>query len=243
MACAVIPDTSLYSKLKLPNLPNITAYPQSSQKTSRGALVDQLLDDVLSGQRKQHEIEKMKISLKEKALLLDRANLERKQNSQKRKRRKKLVSSRLTREARLHHIPKEEQKYAHFLPLHSLWEQYIRSTFKSGSNELSIRADERLLKIDFHGALFTVINSKCPSLIGLRGIVAKETKLMFQLVTECDELKTVPKKNSIFMMEVDKFRIKMNGDAIVGKPGFRTTKKIKNTFDSRLLLDCLSNEP
>merc|ERR1712150_197434 len=131
---------------------------------------------------------------------------------------------------KLHEIPKDKQKHSYFQPLNELWKQYITSNFRSGDNRFSLRANERLLKVDYHGAEFIVVNSKCQTLIGLKGIVVKETKNVFTLITAMDTLKYIPKKNSVFMYEIDGYRVRVNGDAIIGRPGFRSSKKIKGTY-------------
>ena len=233
MTSSFISESSLYSKLKICN----DRQHEGTSIQSREDIVDTCLSDILS-KRKRHEIDQMKSKLKEKALLLDKANIDRKQKK-KGKKRKQLVSNKLIRDLNLHSIPKEGQKYAYFVPLNHLWKQYISSVFKTGQNRLSLRADERLLKVDYHGAIFTVINSKCTTYIGLKGIVAKETKHMFMLITEYDELKCIPKKNNIFMFEHEGHRVKINGDAVLGRPGSRSNKKIKMMFFGDRLLDCL----
>ena len=242
----VVQDASLYNKLKItnsqppPQQQQQQQQQQHQQQTSRYEVVDNFLTEVLSQQRKKHEVEKMKMNLKDKALLLDRSNLDRK-NQKKQKKRKKNVSTALSRRAGLHVIPKNGQKYSNFVPMNLLWVQYMRSSFGSMGSPLSLHADERLLKIEYHGACVTVVNAKCSTLIGLRGIVVKETKQLFQMVTECDELNTVSKRGCIFMFEIDGFRVKINGDAIVGRAGTRNMKKKKGVFNSRLLLDSLTD--
>ena len=42
----------------------------------------------------------------------------------------------------------------------------------------------RLCRADYHGAYFKVTRSGCPSLVGLEGFVAAETRNTFQLVAK-----------------------------------------------------------
>ena len=50
-------------------------------------------------------------------------------------------------------------------------------------------AQEKLLKADFHGSCVTVQKSKCPSYIGVSGIVLQETRNMFKVITKDDQVK------------------------------------------------------
>ncbi|CCL99141.1 uncharacterized protein FIBRA_01156 [Fibroporia radiculosa] len=60
----------------------------------------------------------------------------------------------------------------------------------------------KLVKADFHGSLVTVRQSKNPCLVGLSGLVIHETENAFKIVTRKDQLKLIPKKNSIFVFAV-----------------------------------------
>lgn len=67
---------------------------------------------------------------------------------------------------------------------------------KSAENELITfnltgvnTIETRLLKADLHGAVLTVIRSKCSGFVGVRGILLQETENMFNIVTATDQLK------------------------------------------------------
>ncbi|KAK5277040.1 hypothetical protein LTR16_010330 [Cryomyces antarcticus] len=55
---------------------------------------------------------------------------------------------------------------------------------------------------DFHGAEVEVVRSRCVSRVGLKGIVVKDTKFTFEVITKSDELKTVPKEHTVFRFEI-----------------------------------------
>jgi ribonuclease P protein subunit POP4 len=59
-----------------------------------------------------------------------------------------------------------------------------------------------LVSADYHGALVEVMRSRCVSRVGLKGIVVKDTKFTFEIVTEKDVVKTVPKEHTVFRFEV-----------------------------------------
>lgn len=48
----------------------------------------------------------------------------------------------------------------------------------------------KLVSADFHGAEVEVVRSRCASRVGVKGIVARDTKFTFEVVTEKDEVKS-----------------------------------------------------
>ena len=54
------------------------------------------------------------------------------------------------------------------------------------------------MKADFNGALIEIINAKNTQLIGLKGIVAKETQQTFIVVDKSDKQKILLKANTVF---------------------------------------------
>ncbi|XP_032709608.1 ribonuclease P protein subunit p29-like [Lontra canadensis] len=63
----------------------------------------------------------------------------------------------------------------------------------------------KLFKADLHGALVSVTKSKCPSYVGITGILLQETKHVFKILTKEDRLKVIPKLNCVFAVEIDGF--------------------------------------
>lgn len=51
-------------------------------------------------------------------------------------------------------------------------------------------AGSKLASADYHGAKIMVVRSRCTSLVGLAGIVVRDTKFTFQIITQKDELKS-----------------------------------------------------
>uniref|UniRef100_A0A8C4RVZ6 Ribonuclease P protein subunit p29 n=2 Tax=Erpetoichthys calabaricus TaxID=27687 RepID=A0A8C4RVZ6_ERPCA len=91
----------------------------------------------------------------------------------------------------------------------------------------------KLLKADFHGAIVTVTKSKCPSYVGTTGIILQETKHVFRIVTQHDRLKVIPKRNSVFTVEIDGFITHVYGSKFQLKSSERSAKKfkLKGTID------------
>ena len=59
-----------------------------------------------------------------------------------------------------------------------------------------------LASADFHGADITVVRSGCVDRVGLRGMVVRDTKFTFVIVTCGDEVKTIPKRDTVFRFEI-----------------------------------------
>jgi len=186
------------------------------------------------------DIDALKERLKRKPLLLEKA-LGGSNSGSKRKKKTTINKNKLGRKAvkalNLYKISKNDQKYERFLPLHHLWKSYIQNLFSDKNGQVCIRAEDRILKVDYHGAEVLVKNAKCKSYVGCRGIVVKETKNMFEMITMADELKSIPKRETLFELCVHGFRVKIYGNAIVGRPGERMVKKFKSSFNSDMILD------
>lgn len=131
---------------------------------------------------------------------LQKAKTKRKSNKPK------PLSAKQKRALCIYDIPKEQQKYAIYEPLHRMWCGYMREILglSDGKREYvdANSAGQMLVSADYHGVLVEVVRSRCTSRVGLKGIVVKDTKLTFELVTERDEVKTVPKEHTVFRFEV-----------------------------------------
>ncbi|XP_021563224.1 ribonuclease P protein subunit p29 isoform X2 [Carlito syrichta] len=142
------------------------------------------------------------------------------------KRKSRGLSARQRRELRLFDIKPEQQSL--FLPLHELWKQYIRDLcngLKPDTQPQMIQA--KLLKADLHGAIISVTKSKCPSYVGVTGILLQETKHVFKIVTQEDRLKVIPKLNCVFTVEIDGFVSYIYGSKFQLRSSERSAKKFK----------------
>ncbi|XP_029577718.1 ribonuclease P protein subunit p29 isoform X1 [Salmo trutta] len=157
-----------------------------------------------------------------------------KKKEKKKKKRAKGLNAKQRREMKVFQLKPEHQKYELFLPLHELWKQYIRDLcngLKPESNPQTIQ--QRLLKADFHGAILTVARSKCPSYVGTTGILVQEMKHVFKIITKEDRLKVIPKRNSVFAVEIDGFVSHIYGSKFELRSSERSAKKfkVKGTID------------
>ncbi|NXL87995.1 RPP29 protein, partial [Alectura lathami] len=163
--------------------------------------------------------------LTQKAVVLEHRSKRRRK--QKRKKTKSFTA-RQRREMRLFEIEPEQQRYDIFLPLHELWKQYIRELcygLKPDAQPQMVQG--KLLKADLHGAIVTVTKSKCPSYVGITGIILQEFKHVFKIITKEDKLKVVPKLNNVFSLEIDGFVSYIYGSKFQLRASERSAKKFK----------------
>jgi len=119
----------------------------------------------------------------------------------KKKRKPQPLTAAEKRATGLHAIPKEQQKYAIFEPLHRLWIGYMHEILGPGRPVTGTVA-AKLASADYHGALVEVSRSRCASRVGVKGIVVKDTKFTFEVITEANEMKVLPKEHTVFRFEV-----------------------------------------
>ncbi|KAF4793555.1 Ribonuclease P protein subunit p29 [Turdus rufiventris] len=124
-----------------------------------------------------------------------------KKTKQKRKKTKGFTAKQ-RRELRLFEIEPEQQRQPHMI-------------------------QSKLLKADFHGAIVTVTKSKCPSYVGITGIILQEFKHVFKIITKEDKLKVVPKLNNVFSVELDGFISYIYGSKFLLRASERSAKKFK----------------
>ncbi|KAL8382172.1 hypothetical protein RB595_006112 [Gaeumannomyces hyphopodioides] len=117
------------------------------------------------------------------------------------------LSARERRRLRLHDAPQggagAGRRYATFEPLRALWLGYAREVL--GDADLRLggpAAAAKLTSADFHGAEVEVVRSSCPGRVGIRGIVVKDAKYVFEVVTRKNTLKVVPKEGTVFRVEI-----------------------------------------
>ncbi|KAK4236219.1 putative rRNA and tRNA processing protein [Achaetomium macrosporum] len=127
---------------------------------------------------------------------------EKKTQQRKKALKPKPLSATQRRKLGLYDVPRESQKYALFEPLHQLWLGYMREIL---GNEIYTGGEgvaAKLASADFHGAGVEVVRSGCVSRVGIKGIVVKDSKFAFEIVTRKDRLKLVPKEGTVFRFEV-----------------------------------------
>ncbi|KAM7201657.1 putative rRNA and tRNA processing protein [Rhypophila sp. PSN 637] len=127
---------------------------------------------------------------------------QKKQAARKKALKPKPLSSSQRRKLGLYDVPREGQKYALFEPLHNLWLGYIREILGNEIYTGGEGAASKLCSADFHGAEVEVVRSGCVSRVGIMGIVTKDSKFAFEIITKKNVLKLVPKEGTVFRFRV-----------------------------------------
>lgn len=111
-----------------------------------------------------------------------------------RKQKPKPLSAREKRTTGIHDLPPEDCKYEVFRGLHALWVEYMQEILdlkgQSQAPVTPLSHGSKLVSADFHGAEIEVVKSRCWGRVGLKGIVVRDTKFTFVLVTKGDEVKS-----------------------------------------------------
>ncbi|KAL7753531.1 RNase P/RNase MRP complex subunit [Sorochytrium milnesiophthora] len=126
----------------------------------------------------------------------------------------------------IHSLPKTAHQYALFLPLHRLWLQYMDDL--QGDCDTPGTFAQRLVKADYHGALITVVKAKCPTYVGLRGILISEQMNVFRIITPKNELKHIPKHGCQICFTVKDRVFTLYGDQLAFRASDRATRKFKS---------------
>lgn len=96
---------------------------------------------------------------------------------------------------------KGDLKYRDLVPLNQLWLDYMQQVIgpkcfanipRDPTDPNWENVNQQLIKADFHGAEVSVAGSKCPSLVGLRGIVIQDTKSTFRICGTDNIIRSIP---------------------------------------------------
>lgn len=123
----------------------------------------------------------------------------RKKEKSRRRQKPKPLSAKEKRVTGIYDVSKDLQKYHLYVTLYRMWIRYIWEILgmvKGKANRVTPQgAGVKLASADFHGAKVMVVRSKSVSLVGLRGIVVRDTKFTFQIITQQNELKGTQESN------------------------------------------------
>ena len=90
-------------------------------------------------------------------------------------------------------------RFTDILPLNAMWLDYMRNLLgvenfsELPTNPLDNKweiVNQKIMKADYHGAKISVIRSKCPSLVGIHGIVLQDTRNTFRIIGEDDQIRS-----------------------------------------------------
>ena len=118
----------------------------------------------------------------------------RKKEKFQRRQKVKPLSAKEKRDSGIYEIPDAAKKYEVYVPLHRMWVGYMWEVLGMKQGEGAFvtgkSAGSKLASADYHGADVTVVRSKCMGMVGLAGIVIRDTKFTFQIITKRNELKS-----------------------------------------------------
>ncbi|EXJ55842.1 ribonuclease P protein subunit POP4 [Cladophialophora yegresii CBS 114405] len=137
----------------------------------------------------------------------------RKQEYYLRKRKPRPLSAKEKRELGVFELKKEEVSYRLYEGLHRMWVDYMLEVLGYMKDGQVVQQSLRktvtpqgggplLASADFHGAQLEVVRCADAGRVGTSGIVIRDTKFTFVLVTAKDEVRVVPKKNTVFRYEI-----------------------------------------
>lgn len=111
-------------------------------------------------------------------------------------------------------LPQELHNFETFIPMHEMWKGYITQLLKSaGKSQMA----QCLLGADLHGALILVAKCKMDGFTGVSGIMIRETAETFGIITKENKYKVVLKKMSVFMLQIDCWKITLHGDKLTAR--------------------------
>lgn len=106
----------------------------------------------------------------------------------------KPLSAKEKRDSGIYEIPDAAKKYEIYVPLHTMWVGYMWEILGMKMDKKAFvtanSAGSKLASADFHGAEVTIVRSRCVGMVGLAGIVVRDTKFTFQIITNKNELKS-----------------------------------------------------
>ncbi|CAI4227866.1 unnamed protein product [Auanema sp. JU1783] len=128
---------------------------------------------------------------------------------------------RVRRQKKVNHVrdkltkeDKQNMKYSDFEPVYKMWCEYYSDLAGPSTKE----GDDRLLKADYHGALFYIADADNNT---MHGIVCLETRYTFQIITEENKYLVIPKQGSTFQFILKNRVFTIFGDALKYRPSLR----------------------
>ncbi|XP_017619065.1 ribonuclease MRP protein subunit POP4 isoform X1 [Gossypium arboreum] len=227
----------VYSKLSEPMHENLLPV-DSKFSNKKGSMADKILHELLQGGDSAQKYMQGSRSIKfENWILLDNfvkgrlmstgSQIRALKNLSKRS--KRHMSMKLLKKSGVFELPQAMQKFDTFKPMHEMWKGYMNQLLKtSGKNQLA----QCLIGADLHGALILVAECKVTSFTGVSGIMIRETAETFGLITQDNKFRVVPKKLSIFIFQVDCWKITLQGDKLTSRNSEYTRRREISRYSS-----------
>ncbi|KAI9772477.1 MAG: hypothetical protein M1840_000682 [Geoglossum simile] len=113
----------------------------------------------------------------------------------------KPLSAKEIRTLGVYKMPAQARKYAIYEPLHQMWIGYMQELI-AGQVPVTPAVVAKFVSAEFVGAQLEVVRCRCVSRVGIKGIVLKDSKFVFDIITRSDEIKHVPKEHAVFRFEI-----------------------------------------
>lgn len=108
--------------------------------------------------------------------------------------------------------------YEDHVPLHECWRAYMSGVLSTEmEKQRGGSMAQRLMMVDLHGAILTVGESKVGSDVGLSGLVIRESRSAFHLLTLQNKVKIVPKKGHVFSFDIDGRCVRLHGNGLIDR--------------------------
>lgn len=90
-----------------------------------------------------------------------------------------------------------------------------------------------MARADYHGSFLRVVQAKCPSTVGISGIVVQETMNTFVIMKNNNTPVVIPKGGSVFSCSLETqnsspIEWHLFGDQLKQQSGIRSSKKFKS---------------
>ncbi|XP_010558636.1 PREDICTED: uncharacterized protein LOC104826952 [Tarenaya hassleriana] len=214
-------DDVAYARLSCPINENLLTT-NITFSSAKGSITDKVLHDLLqSGDSARKYLQGSKNVKLDSWILLDNfvpsrasSSVSTKALQKNSKRSKRRMSMKQLKKSGALQLPKDMQKFDLFKPMHEMWEGYMTQLIKAtGKNQLA----QSLISADFHGAYVIVAECKIESFAGAHGIMVRETSETFGIITRDDKLRVVPKKASVFIVQIDCWKVTLHGDKLISR--------------------------
>ncbi|ORM39579.1 SWR1-complex protein 4 [Babesia sp. Xinjiang] len=116
--------------------------------------------------------------------------------------------------------------YEHAEALQRLWLEYISDVLGNQSRPQNIV--RTLALCDLQGAKVDVVSSRCPSYVGISGIIVRETQHGFYIVKVDSTVSLVLKSGTVFALEWNNCKFHIYGAHLTATPAHRSKRKFKS---------------
>mmetsp|Transcript_40118 Transcript_40118/g.105280 ORF Transcript_40118/g.105280 Transcript_40118/m.105280 type:complete len:110 (+) Transcript_40118:544-873(+) len=97
-----------------------------------------------------------------------------------------------------------------------MWKEYFAGLCSAGAVAQEVLA--AVQNADLHGSKVAVLSARNPGIVGVSGIVVKDTARTFVIISEDNRTRIVPKEGLSFAVEALGCRVAMDGQSLLRSP-------------------------